>query len=384
MEDSKIKFRLILYYAALVLAALLTIINHRCDAASTHFSRRELDPNNNDHNGATKVADSIRIDESVEKIRLKLANGQVLVGNRKVVYFNFSKSKPSITKKIIYEFLGLPFAKAPTGDKRFRFPERLDKLLPDEVYDATYHRPSCIQELDTTFPGFKGAEMWNAPGNISEDCLYFNLWVPVTHEQDDLLYKFETLNNLYNPKNINYNTNAFKSANQLKTSLIWFYGGSFNSGSANLAVYNGTLLAAFENVIVMTPNYRLGPFGFLYLNSSAAPGNAGLADQILAIEWYKENYVDYFGGLTSNICLFGESAGAMSLHYLLLSEKRNLFNRVILQSSSSYSDLTYHSPKDSYQVWLSYAERVGCLKIKYDNENMNITDPLKLKLKKVN
>jgi carboxylesterase type B len=372
-----IKSRLKLYFAALVLVAVM--MTTTCEAASAY--RRDIDRSNNDHNGQSRVADSIRIEES-EKVRLKLANGQVLVGNRKTVYFSYNKAKPAMTKKIIYEFLGLPFAKAPIGEKRFRFPERLDKLLPEDVYDASYHRPSCIQELDTTFPGFKAAEMWNAPGNISEDCLYFNLWVPVTHEQDELLFDFETKNNRYNPLNINYNTNAFK-ANQLKTSLLWFYGGSFNSGSANLAVYNGTLLAAFENVIVMTPNYRIGPFGFLYLNSSAAPGNAGLADQILAIEWYKENYVDYFGGLTSNICLFGESAGAMSLHYLMLSEKRNLFNRVILQSSSSYSDLTYHSPRDSYQVWLSYAERVGCLKIKYDNENMNITDPLKLTLKKV-
>jgi carboxylesterase type B len=361
------------------LSALL--IAGLCGAASVPTHRRDTE---SEHvSGGHRVADSIRVDEASEKIKLKLANGQVLVGNRKVVYFNFQKPKATMTKKIVYEFLGVPFAKQPTGELRFKFPVRMDKLLPEDIYDASRPKPSCIQELDTTFPGFRSAEMWNAPGAISESCLYFNLWVPVTHEQDSLLYTYETLNNMHNPRNIQHNANAFKQANQLKTSLIWIYGGSFNSGSANLAVYNGTILAAFENVIVMTPNYRLGPFGFLYLNSSAAPGNAGLADQILAIEWYKENYLDYFGGLTSNVCLFGESAGAMSLHYLMLSEKRTLFNRVVLQSSSSYSDLTYHSPKDSYQVWLSYAERVGCLKIKYDDENTDVTDPLKLKIKKV-
>lgn len=226
--------------------------------------------------------------------------------------------------------------------------------------------------------------MWNAPGEISEDCLYFNLWVPVSQEQDDLLFKHETMTSIRNTANLKYKANGFKDkSSTLKTSLIWFYGGSFSSGTSSLAIYNGTVLAAFENIIVMTPNYRVGPFGFLYLNNSAAPGNAAIADQIMAIEWYKTQYLDFFGGLTSSICLFGESAGAMSLHHLMLTEKRDLFNRVILQSSSSYSDLTYRSPSETYQVWLSFAEKVGCLKIEYEYEDMDVTVPLKLKMRRV-
>lgn len=149
-----------------------------------------------------------------------------------------------------------------------------------------------LKEYDQTFPGFPGSEMWNPAHGVSEDCLYFNVWVPVTREQDELLYKIETLQNLNTEYKINYIAEAFKlGARALKASLFWIYGGSFNSGSANLNITDGTLLAALENVIVVTFNYRVGPFGFLFMNNSIAPGNAGLADQVMVVEWFRENYM---------------------------------------------------------------------------------------------
>ena len=66
--------------------------------------------------------------------------------------------------------------------------------------------------------------------------------------------------------------------------------------------------------------------------------------------------------------MFGESAGAMSLHYLMLSEKANLFKRLIFQSSSSYSDLTYRPPSDAYRISLRLAERLNCLLVHHSNE----------------
>jgi hypothetical protein len=337
----------IIFFITIFILMNNNVVKAKQQSFNTKVHIKNLNTNdnqNNDHTSSsssfihsfttTRLPDSIRVEQSTEKVKLKLPNGQILMGNRKTIYF-----------------------------------------------DASHYRASCIQELDTNFPGFKDSEMWNAPGEISEDCLYFNIWVPVTQEQDNILYKKETLRNLDSPRDIKYN--PFKSlSHELKTSLIWFYGGSYNSGSANLAVYNGTLLSAFENLIVITPNYRVGPFGFLYLNSSAAPGNAGLADKILAIEWYKENYLDFFGGFTQNVCLFGESAGAMSLHHLLLTKKNHIFNRVILQSSSSYSDLSHRTPSDSYQVWLNYAEKVGCLTITQDYVNVDVQPPLKMKFKR--
>lgn len=89
-----------------------------------------------------QVADSISIEESPEKIKLRMPNNQILIGNRKTVIF---KAKSTRTKKIVYEFLGLPFAEPPLGEKRFMFPVGLSKLFPVNTYDATFNRPSCMQ-----------------------------------------------------------------------------------------------------------------------------------------------------------------------------------------------------------------------------------------------
>ena len=75
-----------------------------------------------------------------------------------------------------------------------------------------------------------------------------------------------------------------------------------------------------------------------------------LSDNVKALEWYHDYYLDLFGGSRKKISLFGESAGAMSIHYLLISEKNYLFNRVLLQSSSAYLDLAYRTPEDSYML----------------------------------
>ncbi|RNA44830.1 cholinesterase isoform X1 [Brachionus plicatilis] len=297
--------------------------------------------------------ETVRVDRSKEPVRIKLKNGQQLIGNRKVVRI---EKKFSIQEKIVYEFLGIPFAQAPLGEKRFEFPHKLTHVLPQNIYDATYSRSSCWQEFDTTFPGFRGSEMWNPPNGVSEDCLYFNLWVPVTKEQDSLLYN--------NHQRLNYYPNAFRSDREkLRPTLFWIYGGSFNSGSSNLKITDGTIISSFEDAIMISSNYRVGPFGFLFLNSSSAPGNAGLADQVMALEWYKENYLDYFGGSRDQICLFGESAGSISINLLLLSNKAHIFNRGILQSLSSYLDIGFRKPHDALKISLDLAQKVGCVGI---------------------
>ena len=108
------------------------------------------------------------------------------------------------------------------------------------------------------------------------------------------------------------------------------------------------------------------------------------------IEWYREYYLDLFGASRSKVCLFGESAGAMSMHYLLISEKNYLFNRLIFQSASSYSDLTYREPKDSFELTKDFASKVGCLpqfdsakQRDLENERSS-SNPLKIKLNTLN
>jgi carboxylesterase type B len=231
--------------------------------------------------------------ETLSTIQIRLRNGQILKGNRNLI----TETQNEQNQYIVYEFLSVPFAQAPLNEKRFQFPFKLDTLLTNDLYDATKFKDSCVQELDTTFPGFSGSEMWNAPGGISEDCLYMNIWVPVKKDQDQLL---KTESSKSYPE---YISNGFSLNSEDKATLFWIYGGSFSSGSVNLNVYDGNLLAGLENVILVSPNYRLGPFGFLYLNSEKAPGNAGLADITLALEWFRNNYLEFFGGSLNKICL---------------------------------------------------------------------------------
>jgi carboxylesterase type B len=298
--------------------------------------------------------------KSITKIKIKLENGQLLIGNRKL-----------IDDKIIYELFGVPFAKAPIGEKRFEFPHRLDDILTSNVYDATQPKLSCTQVPDTTFNRtFRGAEIWNTQDETSEDCLYMNMWVPIKREYDEM---FLNESNKMNNSEIRFvNISKFASDKQL-TSLFWIYGGSFITGSINLNVYDGTVIAFKENIIVVSANYRLGAFGFLYYNHTRIPGNAGLMDQLLAIEWYKKYYERLFNA--KNICVYGESAGAMSIHFhaLNLNENtKNLFNCAIIQSGTGYLDIAYRKPDEAFQITQKLAELTNC-----NNKNESIIDCLK-------
>ena len=218
-----------------------------------------------------------------------------------------------------------------------------------------------------------------------------NIWVPVSGEQDARLFASvanQSINTLkYMPDAFsldaghhhsgasgsasgptNVNSNRMLSDAERKATLFWIFGGSYNSGSANLRITDGTTLAALEHVIVVSANYRVGPFGFMFLNNSLVPGNAGLADQVLAIEWYRERYLTYFGGSSSKVCLFGESSGSMSLHNLLLSDKSSLINRVIFQSSSSYQEFSYRKPQDALKVTHRFIQSIGCLDDDYEQQ----------------
>ena len=122
--------------------------------------------------------------------------------------------------------------------------------------------------------------------------------------------------------------------------MVWIHGGAFVIGAGSQGVYNGKVLAARDAVIV-TINYRLGAFGFLDLSGASdgrAPGTGaeGLADQILALHWVKEN-ISQFGGDPGNVTIFGESAGGMSVGALLAAPPaRGLFHKAIAQSGAAH------------------------------------------------
>lgn len=101
--------------------------------------------------------------------------------------------------------------------------------------------------------------------------------------------------------------------------MVWIYGGGFYSGTTTLSIYDGKILATLGEVIVVSVGYRVGALGFLSLGGHReAPGNAGLFDQLMGLDWVRHN-IDRFGGDPENITIFGESAGSVSVSLHLLS-----------------------------------------------------------------
>ncbi|KAG1667819.1 Acetylcholinesterase [Nymphon striatum] len=229
-------------------------------------------------------------------------------------------------------FLGIPYAKPPINDLRFRRPAPVERWC--DVRDATNKPNACTQYPAGMFgPGFKGEQIWVPNTQISEDCLYLNVWAPAKH------------------------------ANRL-TSLtpvfVWIYGGGFNSGSSDLDLYDGALIAARNNLIVVSFNYRTGVFGFLDVQTNEAPGNVGLLDQQLALKWVKTNIM-FFGGDPERITIAGESAGSFSVNFHLLSHgSRNLFDRAIMQSGSAYNKVAVLSDKVKFEAASNLAEAANC------------------------
>jgi len=196
-----------------------------------------------------------------------------------------------LTQHTVKMFLGIPFAESPVNYRRLQRPVPLD-MLETNPYNATYYRPFCVQA--TSEPAVNIGE--------DEDCLYLNVFIP-----DKVADK--------------------PSGHAV---MIWVYGGSFSSGSANL--YNGTALAAVGNVIVVTINYRVGFFGFYSTGDSSAPGNYGLYDQALAFQWVHEN-IEAFGGDNGRVTIFGESAGSVSANlHAMYPQNTGRFQRVLGQS----------------------------------------------------
>ncbi|KAL1918082.1 uncharacterized protein VTP21DRAFT_3348 [Calcarisporiella thermophila] len=218
---------------------------------------------------------------------------------------------------------GVPFAKPPVGDLRFRAPQPPQQFT--SVQKADTFGSSCIQ-----FRTPRDKE--SAVTDVSEDCLYLNIWRP---------------------------TNA-----QNLPILFWIYGGGFLMGSSSLPAFDGSHLVQRSNnsIIFVSANYRVGPLGFLSSEEVRRDGdlNAGLLDQKMALEWVRK-YASAFGGDPTQITVMGESAGAISigLHLISASTKR-LFDKAILSSGSPAAE-TYCRPyKDFQSVYNRLLKKVGC------------------------
>ncbi|MGO8816748.1 MAG: carboxylesterase/lipase family protein [Terriglobia bacterium] len=206
----------------------------------------------------------------------------------------------------IITFKGIPFAAPPIGDLRWRAP---NPVLPWQgVRRANQFSASCVQNVVTERKPWTHEFMTH--GEISEDCLYLNVWTPA------------------------------KSSSEKRPVFVYLYGGGFMEGSAAVPVYDGEGLAK-KGLVMVTINYRLGILGFLALpeltceSGHQASGNYGLLDQIAALRWVHEN-ISHFGGDATRVTIAGQSAGGMSVHDLTASPlARGLFQRAIVESGGS-------------------------------------------------
>jgi para-nitrobenzyl esterase len=201
-------------------------------------------------------------------------------------------------------YKGVPFAAPPVGTLRWRPPAPVAPWK--QTRKAVTFAPACMQE-GVSMPG-------ETPPQISEDCLYLNIWA------------------------------SAKSGQRPLPVIVWIYGGGYINGSSSMPLYWGDQLA-HKGVVVVTIAYRLGPLGFLahpQLTQESphhASGNYGLMDQIAALQWVQRNIAP-FGGDPKNITIAGQSAGAMSVSMLMASPLgRGLFQRAIAESGGLFEPL---------------------------------------------
>jgi len=202
-------------------------------------------------------------------------------------------------------FKNIPFAAPPVGPLRWRAPQPAPSWTG--VRAADRFGPACPQAKGSLF-----RRLLMPQTEQSEDCLSLNVWT----SRPDAGAKLPV--------------------------MVFIYGGSFVTGSASFPLYDGTDLAK-HGVVVVTLNYRLGALGFfdhpaLAAESPQEPtGNYGLMDQIAALEWVKRN-IAAFGGDASNVTIFGESAGGMSVNDLMVSPRaRGLFAKAISESGLGFN-----------------------------------------------
>jgi len=195
-------------------------------------------------------------------------------------------------------FRGIPYAEPPVGELRLR------RAVPhpswEGVLDCTAFRPCALQSVD---PGLSIDAAY--PGGLDESCLHLNVWTPAAPGADASLPVF-----------------------------VWIHGGGFMVGSGSEPIYEGTRFAE-QDVVVVTINYRLGAFGFMW--PEGGDPNCGLWDQVRALQWVKEN-IGEFGGDPRNVTIGGESAGAACSTCLVASPIANkLFQRAIIMSTVAHT-----------------------------------------------
>lgn len=226
------------------------------------------------------------------------------------------------SKAPVCVYKGIPFATPPVGALRFTAPR--EPAPWPQTFVANKFGNECTQ-----YP--LGMFVTEKPTG-AEDCLYLNVWQPVS------------------------------AAKQLKPVMVFIHGGGFVMGSGSQDWYESSSLASQGDVVVVTINYRLGPFGFMVhpalKDTQGHEGNYGFLDQVLALRWVNKN-IRNFGGDPKNITIFGESAGGMSVGLHLISPlSKGLFQKAIIESGPAV--VMRNTLKDTEATGMEQAAALGC------------------------
>uniref|UniRef100_A0A8K9XQI2 Carboxylesterase 2b n=1 Tax=Oncorhynchus mykiss TaxID=8022 RepID=A0A8K9XQI2_ONCMY len=226
---------------------------------------------------------------------------------------------------VVQAYLGVPFAKPPVGPLRLTPPQPVEGW--ERVRDATQQPLMCLQDRQRTVDFVSNWSIKVEIPAVSEDCLYLNIYTP-----------------------------AKPAENTKLPVMVWIHGGGFTMGSAS--TYDGSALAAYQDVVVVVIQYRLGLLGFFSTGDKYAPGNMGLLDQVEALRWVQE-HIHNFGGDSKSVTIFGESAGGVSVSLLLHSPlSAGLFHRAIAESGTAAMDAIINS--DPLSVAQMVATTLGC------------------------
>lgn len=219
---------------------------------------------------------------------LDVDTGRLVVSTKQGLLEGIKENGVSVWK-------GIPYAKAPIGDLRFKAPQPAENWTGVKKAD----------KFGNIAMGYKRSK--KDQQEQSEDCLFLNIWSPAADAKK-------------------------------RPVMFWIHGGGFISGSGSSDLYDGAHLANKGDVVVVTINYRMGPFGFLYFdglpNHEGFENNLGIKDQVAALKWVHDNIAS-FGGDPNNVTIFGESAGAISVQTLMaVPSAKGLFQKAIAESGA--------------------------------------------------
>ncbi|XP_065139398.1 fatty acyl-CoA hydrolase precursor, medium chain-like [Paramisgurnus dabryanus] len=201
--------------------------------------------------------------------------------------------------KVVEKYIGIPYAQPPIGPLRLAAPKPVEGWKG--IRNATQHPAMCLQDIKMSEMVAKAMSLDFISPGVSEDCLYLNVYTPSQRSESEKL-----------------------------PVMVWIHGGGLVLGGA--ATYDGSSLAAYENIVVVVIQYRLGIFGFLSTGDQHAKGNWGFLDQIASLQWVQQN-IESFGGDPQSVTIAGESAGGISTSLLTLSPMaKGLFHRAVFQS----------------------------------------------------